>query len=55
MKQEQPDDIAQQAKSTDYDDDLRVGDLRGRDESPQGLEYDGDAQRDEEDAIDKSA
>ena len=44
MKQEQPDDVAQQAQGTDYYDDLRVGDLGGRDKSTH-----------EENAIDKGS
>lgn len=55
MEEEEADDITEQAQTADNDNQHGRRDLRGRKDASDGLEADGDAKRNEEDAVDQCA
>ena len=55
VEEEETDNVRQEAARTDDEDDNRVGNVLRLDKALDGLEEDGETQRDEEDAVDESA
>lgn len=55
VEEEEADNVGQEAARTDDEDDNRVGNVLRLDEALDGLEEDGETQRDKEDAVDEGA